>query len=167
MKNQATLAQVLKSKSQKITINDTLYNIVNSIIYTRKTYNFYTRFCFFSALAISFAPVEWPKFLYQPDWQTRLEVGGFLFTLLPLIALAYIYERLVRRHAKAKHRLSKIDTLTLYTALPFLFLLDTNIIDAHYTVLNATLFLSAGLLLMPLKRKQNYYTKKHLDKRTK
>lgn len=163
-----SLASCLRIKPrQKTHFKDSSFDIFKVSALQLKYRKKVALLCFAAAMILSFSNPAALQNLSLPTLLTRLEMGGFIFAAVPLLAIAYIIERVVSLNNRVKGQISPLYS-TIFIAPPLIVTaLDSGALGAPYNILNLFFFAAATALLWPSKKRRSYYTKKHIDKRTK
>lgn len=162
-----TLAACLRNKQAQPSIfNDTAFNIFNRKLFCFNLRKKYALAAFGTGVATTIFSPNITNALSMPTMLARLDMAGFLFAALPFLAVLYLIDRTLRSYKATKSELSPIYNFMFITAPCLIALFDSGIIGAPFHMINLAGFALATALLWPTKRRRNYYSKKHIDKRT-
>jgi hypothetical protein len=166
--HKTSLAESLRgNRGERFQFKDILYDIFNEKFFNLKHRRRMAAICFSAGVLLSFSTSPLTQSLSLPPLLTRLNMAGFLVGVLPLLALAYVIERVIRLHSQTKGQISPVYKFIFIASPLILLLLDSGLSGAAYNICNLFFFTAATALLWPLKKRRSYYTKKHIDKRTK
>lgn len=166
-RNASSLAASLRHSSAKMQINDVLYNIFNLHNYSTKIRTIIARCAYGSGFAAALAINTADNILTLPQFSLRTGDFGLIAAIAPWLFGLYVWDKHIRHSIISRKKPNIMDRVLFLSIVPILLILDTPLTTLQNNVLNLAAFGIAALFFSPLRKRRSYYTKKHIDKRTK
>ncbi len=166
-RNASSLAASLRQSNAKASIKDIIYDILNVHNYSMKTRTIIARCIYGSGFTAALAINTAGNILTLPQFSLRADNFGLIAAIAPWLFGLYVWDKHLRHSIISRKKPNIMDRFLFLSIVPILLILDTPLTTLQNNILTLAAFSLAALFFSPLRKRRSYYTKKHIDKRTK